>query len=261
MKAKNAAGKNVPPDISSSAVLEHLRRIILEKDMQPGERLPSERTLATELKVGRPSVREAIKALQTLDVLDSRHGDGTFIKSRVGMVGGWPLQIELGDKGFDLIELLEVRKIFEPTAAGLAAARRSARQLALMERELLAQEKDPDDRQNLVRHDYLFHEEIIQAAGNRILQDVVRFLSPLLVRSRRQTGQSTPDTHRVIQQHRAIFEAIRLRDPYLAEQAMRNHLQLTGLDLISSSGVVFAEDLEDNTRKAAQSRKRDSAGR
>jgi GntR family transcriptional repressor for pyruvate dehydrogenase complex len=220
-------------EIPSSAVLEHLQRLIVRRDMQPGDRLPSERMLATELRVGRPSVREAIKALQTLDVLDSRHGDGTFIKSRVGMSGGWPSRVKLSERDFDLIELLEVRKIFEPIAAALAAARRSEKQLALMERELIAQEKDPDNREILMRHDYLFHEEVIHAAGNRVLQDIVRLLSPLLVKSRKQTSQSTPDTRKVIQQHRTIFEAIRLRDPDLAEQAMRSHLQTTGLDLIS----------------------------
>lgn len=125
--------------------------------MQPGERLPSERSLALEFRVGRPSVREAIKALQILDVLDSRQGDGTFIKSRAGLSGGWPSQVDLDARNIDLIELLEVRKMIEPNAASLSAARRNEKQLAAMEAEVVAQEKRPDDRENLIRHDYLFH--------------------------------------------------------------------------------------------------------
>jgi len=225
--------KTKTPQVAPSEVIEHLRRLIISKDMQPGERLPSERALAAELRVGRPSVREAIKALQVLDVLDSRHGDGTFIKSRAGLSGGWPSQVDIGDQDFDLIELLEVRKFIEPSAAALAAARRTEKQLLRMEREVLAQEARPDDLDNVVRHDYLFHEEIINAADNRILLDVEKLLAPLLLRSRKLTAETTPDIRTGIQQHRAIWEAIRLRNPELAEQAMRIHLQTTGLDLIS----------------------------
>jgi GntR family transcriptional repressor for pyruvate dehydrogenase complex len=226
------ARKRVQP-IAPSEVLNHLRQFIETRDMQPGERLPSERSLALEFRVGRPSVREAIKALQILDVLDSRHGDGTFIKSRAGLSGGWPSQVDLDTHNIDLIELLEVRKMIEPTAAALSAARRNEKQLGAMEAEVVAQEKRPDDRENLVRHDYLFHEAILQAAGNSVLQDVARFLAPLLLRSRKLTGKSTPNPRIAIQQHRIILEAIRRRDPDIAEQAMRTHLQTVGLDLIA----------------------------
>jgi GntR family transcriptional repressor for pyruvate dehydrogenase complex len=222
--------------VAPSEVLDHLRHLIESTDMQPGERLPSERALALELRVGRPSIREAIKALQILDVLDSRHGDGTFLKSRAGLSGGWPSQVGVDTGNIDLIELLEVRKMIEPHAASLAAARHNDKQLMLMERELIAQEKRPDDRYNLIRHDYLFHEAIIQSAGNGVLQDVVSFLSPLLVKSRKLTGKTTPDPRVAIHQHRTVLEAIRRRDPEMAEQAMRTHLQSTGLDLIAHAG-------------------------
>jgi len=222
--------------VAPSDLLDHLRCLIETKDMQPGERLPSERMLAQEFGVGRPSIREAIKALQILDVLDSRHGDGTFLKSRAGLSGGWPSQINLDTRNIDLFELLEVRKIIEPSAAALASARHSEKQLMLMEREVVAQEKRPDDRDNLVRHDYLFHEAIMQASGNRVLQDVNRSLAPLLLKSRKQTVKVPANLRLTIQQHRTILEAIRLRNPDMAEQAMRAHLQTTGLDLIAQAG-------------------------
>src|SRR5258708_34004612 len=116
----------------ASDLLGRLREIIGESNLQPGQRLSSERTLALELGVGRPAVREAIKALQILDVLDSRHGDGTFIKSLAGLSGGWPSKMEFTPEDFDLIELLEVRKMIEPSAASLAAARRDTTQLGLL---------------------------------------------------------------------------------------------------------------------------------
>lgn len=227
--------KRKAKQVAPSDVLGHLRKLIESKDMQPGERLPSERALALKFHVGRPSIREAIKALQILDVLDSRHGDGTFVKSRAGLWEGWPSRVELGTRNIDLIELLEVRKMIEPSAAALAAARASEKQLATMEHEVAAQEKRPNDIQNLIRHDYLFHEVILQATGNSVLLDLAKFLAPLLVRSRKITGMVSTDLPRTIHQHRTILEAIRRRDPEMAEHAMRSHLQTTGLDLIAQA--------------------------
>lgn len=225
---KRKTQQAVPSDL-----LERLRELIESKDMQAGDRLPSERALALKFGVGRPSLREAIKALETLDVLDSRHGEGTFIKSRAGLSGGWTSKVELNTRNVDLMELLEVRKMFEPRAAALAAARATEKHLAMMERELVALEKRPNDLENVIRHDYLFHEIVFQATGNAVLLGVAKYLAPSLMRSRKTTGMASPDLSRSVQQHRAIFEVIRRRDPELAEHAMRSHLQTTGLDLIA----------------------------
>jgi GntR family transcriptional repressor for pyruvate dehydrogenase complex len=206
--------------------------------MPPETKMPSERMLAMELGVGRQAVREAIKALQVLDVIEKRHGDGTYVKSLAGLAGGWPSKVELIREDFDPLQLLEVRQMFEPKAATLAASRRNKKQLERIERELLEQEKRPDDRTALVRHDYLFHEAIINAAGNAVLHAVHRGLAPSLVRSRKLTAQSTPDTRKIIQQHRTIYEAIRLGQGDLAEQAMREHLQTAGLDLLSYQPAI-----------------------
>ncbi|MGB6728705.1 MAG: GntR family transcriptional regulator, partial [Terracidiphilus sp.] len=85
--------------------------------------LPTERALAEKLGVGRPAIRESIKALTILDVLESRRGDGTYLKSLDGLRSGWPAKVELGAREFSMLDLLEVRKMFEPKAAKLAATR------------------------------------------------------------------------------------------------------------------------------------------
>ena len=217
----------------SLEVLGRLREMIDRKRIQPGTRMPSERALALELEVGRPAIREAIKALQILDVLETRRGDGTYVKSLSGLAGSWPSHAQLPAADFDMIELLETRKMFEPKSAALAAARADERQLEAIERELVAQEKDPTDRTVFPRLDFLFHEAIIRAAGNQVLLGVAQSLSPLLMKSRTITGKTTPDLPRIVEQHRIIFEAIKTGDSDLAEHAMRLHLQTVGLDLIS----------------------------
>jgi len=214
-------------------VLEQMRNLIRGKRLQPGMKLPPERALAAELKVGRPAVREAIKALVVLDVIESLRGDGTYIKSLAGLDGGWPTKVRLPQADFDMIELLEVRKMFETAAASLAAARADKKELQAIERALLPQEAAPNDYAVLERYDYLFHEAIVQAAGNRVLCGIASSLLPLLLKSRRITARTTPEIPKIVKQHRTIFEAIRLGESELAERAMREHLQTVGLDLIS----------------------------
>ena len=217
----------------ASRLLQHIRNLIEREHLEPGTKLPPERVLAAQLKVGRPAVREAIKALSMLDILESRRGDGTYIKSLEGFQVGGMLKTGVTEPDFDMIELLEVRKMFEPRAAGLAAARATGKQLKEIEEELLIQEAHPDSHTLLELHDYRFHDAIILAAENEILNEIARVLAPHLIKSRQFTARTTPDISRVVRQHRTIFEAIRIGESELAEQAMREHLQTVGLDLIS----------------------------
>src|SRR5262245_35436381 len=225
--------KQSAADVVGESVLDQMRNLIRGRNLQPGMKLPPERVLAAELRVGRPALREAIKALVVLDVIESLRGDGTYIKSLVGLDGGWPAKALLSHADFDMIELLEVRKMCEPAAASLAAARASEKELRSIEKTLLPQEAAPCDYKVLERYDYLFHEAILKAAGNRVLCGITSSLAPLLLKSRRITARRTPDIPKIVKEHRTILEAIRLGQSGLAELAMRNHLQTVGLDLIS----------------------------
>jgi GntR family transcriptional repressor for pyruvate dehydrogenase complex len=210
--------------------LAGIRRLIETSALKPGSKLPPERTLAVKLKAGRPAVREAIKALTMLDVLDSRRGDGTYVKSLAGLRREGTGLVEAG---FDLIELLELRKMIEPRASALAALRATDKQLQEIERELLRQEAKPNDHDVLERHDYLFHAAILRAAGNGMLSGVVQFLDGSLRKSRQLTSHTTPEVPKIVGEHRVIFNAIKRGQADLAERAMLEHLQTVGLDLIS----------------------------
>ena len=233
MGTRSLRSKSRIAKMGAGNVLDQMRELIRGRGLQPGMKLPAERVLAAELKVGRPAVREAIKALVVLDVIESLRGDGTYIKSLAGLDGGWPAKARLAEVDFDMIELLEIRKMFEPAAASLAAARARDKELRAIEKALLPQEAASDDYGVLERHDYLFHEAIVRAAGNRVLCGIACSLAPLLLKSRRITARTTPDIPKIVKEHRTIFEAIRLGQSGLAELAMRNHLQTVGLDLIS----------------------------
>src|SRR5207244_10366385 len=122
---------------------------------------------------------------------------------------------------------------FERLAACIADTSATGKQLKEIEEELLIQEAHSDSHTILELHDYRFHDAIILAAENQILSEIARMLAPHLIKSRQFTARTTPDIPKVVRQHRTIFEAIRLGESELAEQAMREHLQTVGLDLIS----------------------------
>jgi GntR family transcriptional repressor for pyruvate dehydrogenase complex len=214
-------------------VLEHLRTLLQSGKFPPGTRLPSERALAMQLGVGRPALREAIKALSILDLLESRRGAGTFVKAQDGLPAHWPEKPYLDGTQFELLELLEVRKMFEPRAAWLAAARALQNELREIEAARRALEAAGDDWQRVVDLDFEFHATIIRAAGNAVLTSIHEALTPAMLESRRVTARSVPDFSRMYRDHSAIVEAILKRQPDQAERAMLEHLHTVGMDLIS----------------------------
>lgn len=221
------------PGPDPSSVLSMLRTFIEDGDYQVGMMLPAERVLAEQFGVGRPAIREGIKALSILDVIESRRGDGTYIKSLEGLKTGWPTKVELRAADFNLLDLLEVRKMIEPSAARLAATRANQHDLIRIETEC----SDIEDAKNwddIAQHDLLLHTAIIEAAGNPVLTELNRAIARLSRKSREVTGHSAPDCHKMIEHHRLIVDSILRGEADVAERAMLEHLHHVGLDLISN---------------------------
>ncbi|MGH9628381.1 MAG: FadR/GntR family transcriptional regulator [Bryobacteraceae bacterium] len=206
--------------------------MIREGNLDVGARLQSERDLAKRFGIGRPALREAARALSIMGVLETRRGSGSYVVSRLADIPDWPARIMLDDSSIPLLQLLEVRQIFEPKAAALAASRATDGQLQRIESHLLTQESSPT-RQVLEREDLLFHQAIIEAAGNPVLGDLAAGMRTMLRLSRKLTARTTPDIPKIIRQHRTIFEAVSLGQSELAEAAMAQHLRAVGLDIIS----------------------------
>lgn len=212
--------------------LSLLKSFIESGDYIPGMVLPTERALAEKLGVGRPAIRESIKALTILDVLESRRGDGTYLKSLDGLRTGWPAKVDLGIKDFSLLDLLEVRKMIEPKAAKLAASRATEAHLRRIEVQCIKVQR-ATDWAAVAEHDLLLHTAIIEAAGNPILSELNSALTRLLYRSREISGARAPDRTQMLDSHTRIVDAILKGDGDEAEKAMLDHLHRVGLDLIS----------------------------
>lgn len=219
--------------LDTSSVLSMLRAFIEDGGYQVGMTLPPERVLAEKFGVGRPAIREGIKALCILDVIESRRGAGTYVKALDGLKTGWPAKVELRSSDFNLLDLLEVRKMIEPVAARLAATRANERDLMRIESECVRIE-DAENWDGIAQHDLLLHTAIIEAAGNPVLTELNNALARLSRKSREVTGHSAPDCRQMIDHHRRIVDSILCGEAETAEKAMFEHLHHVGLDLISN---------------------------
>jgi GntR family transcriptional regulator, transcriptional repressor for pyruvate dehydrogenase complex len=206
--------------------VERIAEIIRAGAYSPGDRLPSERQLVEQLKVGRTSVREAIRRLETMGLVESRQGLGTFVKdpSRE-VIQASLLPHALADQS-TLEKLFDLREIIEVEAAARAAKRASAGQIAAMRRWLQTVETNVarEDAAGLIVADVEFHRQIIIATGNDILVNLMDSIVDLL-REMRYDSTHIPDLlPQIVAGHRAIMAAIEAHDAEAARQAMRDHL-------------------------------------
>jgi len=211
-----------------TAVAEAIRTIkdmILDGRLAPGQRLPPERSLSEALGVSRPTVREAIRSLQAMNILESRHGAGTFVASLSVDELLRPLQFVLSLAAGGLDHLFEVRLLLEPGAAALAAARATEQQVAGL-RECAARtgSEGLDDAGAMLRLDTELHERIVEASANPLLQHLWAATSALGKESRAFTVQLPGVRPETIDEHHAIVDAIAAGDGPAAEAAMTAHI-------------------------------------
>ncbi|MDQ1034581.1 GntR family transcriptional repressor for pyruvate dehydrogenase complex [Streptomyces sp. V3I8] len=225
-EAAAAAQTAAPPKGTvTQRAIDRIKAMIGEGRLEPGARLPTERDLAAQLGISRSSMREAIRALTVLGVLEARHGSGIYVT-----------QLEAGDlletfgvvadlsRGPGLVELLEVRRILESTATALAAARISADRLAEVEKHLTAMNAT-DDPEEILSHDLAFHRVIVGAAGNDTMAAILDGLSSRTFRARVWRGyQEEGAFERTRREHAAIHRALVARDPEAARAAAAAHV-------------------------------------
>ncbi|MGH3587626.1 MAG: FadR/GntR family transcriptional regulator [Pseudonocardia sp.] len=208
------------PDV----IAERITATIANGTLRPGERLPSEPTLAKQLNVGRTSLREALRKLSTLGVIEVVRGKGTFVceppaDDPTTQYVEWSIK-----EGFALTELLEARIGLETTAAGLACTRATDHELAELHRLRLAHdEAHEQDLDALVRTDEELHEAIMLASHNVVLLGMYKPFVPEMIEFRRRT-LSLPRAAQRSDDHHYIVESIARRDPVAARQAVAQHL-------------------------------------
>lgn len=223
---------SVTAETLSRRITRELIASIINGHYGPGDLLPTEDVLCQQLGVSRSVVREATKAVTILGMVRSRQGRGTEILPYENWNEFAPEVIEarteLQTVDEFLVHLLELRRIIEVEAAGLAAGRAMAGDLSTMETLLDSMGDVGDDVSAFARMDVGFHDAILAATGNRPLRSLLRSIEPALLTARTVSLTSRrAGVKRSTREHRAIFEAIRARSASRARQAMSTHLSWT----------------------------------
>lgn len=205
--------------------IEKIKMMIVSGELGPGSRLPREADLADRLGLSRNSLREAVKALSLIRVLDVRQGDGTYVTSLDTTLLLDAISFVVDFHHDDtVLELLEVRRILEPAATAMAATTMSDQAIEALHRVLVELGPEPD-LDTLVANDLEFHRRIAAGSGNAVLCSLIDGLwGPTtrvrLWRGRLQEGSVT----RTIEQHRCIYEAIAARRPDVAKSWATVHV-------------------------------------
>src|SRR5689334_7886663 len=199
--------------------------MIVTGALRPGDRLPKESELAAELGLSRNSLREAVRALSLIRILDVRQGDGTYVTSLDSHLLLESLSFVVDFHRDDtVLEFLEVRRILEPAAAALAAEKMSTAQVAEL-RELLAGPGPDPSVEALVANDLEFHRQIADGAGNSVLCSLIDGLSGPTVRARVWRGLTQEGAvDRTREQHQTIVDAIENRNADLARAWTTVHI-------------------------------------
>ncbi|HUH08651.1 MAG TPA: FadR/GntR family transcriptional regulator [Egibacteraceae bacterium] len=198
--------------------IQKIKEMIVTGELGPGDRLPKEQDLAERIGLSRNSLREAIRALSLIRVLDVRQGDGTYVTSLspdlLLEAMGFVMDLHRDDT---VVQFLEVRRILEPAATATAAGRISEDVLAQLAKLIESMGAPDATIETLVADDLEFHRLVVSAAGNPVLTTLLESLSGMTTRARVWRGLTQEGAaERTVDEHRAILDALKAGQPEVA---------------------------------------------
>ena len=209
----------------SEAAIEQIKELIVTENLEPGSKLPSERYLVDALGVGRSSIREALRILEIMGLVEVLPGKGAFVKALTGDLF-IPLSELLSAQKETLPHHFEARMVLEPAAAALAAKRSSPKQVAQL-RKNLQNFKDSLDQQNLValiRADIEFHRLVANATDNRTIAILMNTITRHDFHGWKAALRTSNRPQKTVAEHGRVIDAIEQGDEKKARSAMRSHL-------------------------------------
>ena len=205
--------------------IEKIKAMITSGALRAGDRLPKEADLASALGLSRNSLREAVRALALVNILDVRQGDGTYVTSLepTALLEALNFIVDF-HRDDTVLEFLQVRRILEPAATAMAADRITVADLDGL-RELLDSLGPNPNPEDLVKKDMEFHRRIVACAGNSVLSSLLESMSGPTTRARVWRGiTQTGTVARTLAEHRAILDALTARDAEAARAWATVHI-------------------------------------
>jgi GntR family transcriptional repressor for pyruvate dehydrogenase complex len=235
-------GKLERRDAPATEVARKILEYLLSSDIQPGAKLPSERQLASSLDIGRSAVRDALRPLTWLGIIEVRQGDGTYLRGMssdlLPKVIEWGLL--LGEKR--VLDLVEARRHLEVAIAELAAERCTPSQAREIRAALERMASKRAERQQFVDADIDFHLTVADVAGNTVLSGILSSIQSLLRVWMERITQAPEDQESAYAIHVPIADAIEARDRVAAAAAMARHLDFATERLLATLAQPDADD-------------------
>lgn len=219
--------KNIKSELTYRVVMNELRRHIESEMLTPGDRLPTEQSLAETLGVSRGTVREALKALEILGILETRRGAGMFVKafSLGAVLSNVPFRVLYNRK--ELLEFLEVRKVLECEFVQITASQRDDHKIKVLESlfDQMATATEDGDAELHAETDYAFHKELYRDLDNGLVIQLIDSFSRFLNEADDRAVSRTDDMRTNLLFHRQLLESILDRDPDAARDNMAKHFE------------------------------------
>ena len=228
----------------SQAVVEQIRELIDSNGMKPGDKLSSERELGNKLQISRTSVREALRMLEIMGLVEVKPGKGAYVRELTSDLT-IPLTSWISGHKESLRNFFEVRLALEPAAAGLAALRASPKDIRKL-KEKIAEFEDSLAREDLIgiiQADIGFHRIIGEATKNKTMQLFTDTISRLLIDSWKATLRVDKRPQKTVLEHGQILQAIINGEEIKAKKAMTRHLR-KGLDNLKKLGLENSYPLD-----------------
>jgi GntR family transcriptional repressor for pyruvate dehydrogenase complex len=204
-------------------LIRHFKELIRTGTLTPGCRLPSERELAQNLGVNRASLRQALKVLQVMGVLDQRVGDGTYVGSDPRTILREPIEFLILLANVSHEDLFQFRLLIEPELVAIAARKASDAERGAMMAAIAALRGSRTTRQRL-EADLAFHEAISRSAGNSLCMLILHVIQQGVLSSMEHSSHQL-QLQKVVRDHSAIYRAIEKRSGVAARRAMIRHLR------------------------------------
>ncbi len=225
----------------SEQIAQSILDMIREQKLRPGDRLPPERELAAMMQVSRPPLREALRALTIMHVIENRRRLGTFITSLEPRAMVENISFILSLDVPTLVSVIEARKIIEPGLAANAARKITPEQLVELEACVLRSEEMVGNPQEFINCDQEIHRRIADAAQNNILSVFLNSIHHVSMYSRRKTTEIPEVPARTLEDHRRLLKAIKDHDPDYASKIMMEHLEFVENRLVAQESAKPSE--------------------
>ncbi|MGL4569979.1 MAG: FadR/GntR family transcriptional regulator [Clostridium sp.] len=210
-------------------VVEHIKKMIEEGKLKIGDKLPTERAMAVDLNVSRASIREAMRSLEVIGLIESRQGSGNYIKEDFEKIFLEPLSIMFMLQQGSPLDIYELREMLELSTIMLSAKRINDEDLEKL-KCLKDEFRKSDIEKDSAEIDKEFHYTIVKAAGNPLITNLLNILSELIdefiTNSRKNILECEENKEKLIYLHEKIYEAIEEKDAYKAYTAMKEHFEL-----------------------------------